>query len=106
MCQYQELAIGENGYIIRCRHCRHYQLCFAGVILSLAHSEFVQLLRQIAASDYQPGELYPHQRSIVLATPKQGIHLLLSPAELVLLKQMAETADNETRALDLLALFQ
>jgi hypothetical protein len=106
MCRYQELAMSENGYIIRCPECRHYQVCFEGIVLSFSEKEFRQLLREIRECGLPDLDVPPQTKTTIVATPKQGVHLWLSASQLLLLQQMAESADCEIKALDLLALFQ
>ena len=101
MCQYQQLASHENGYIIRCIECRHYQVHFARMILTLSEQEFLQLYKELESMKARIFE----EQVLVLKTPKKGVHLVLSDTDLVRFCEMAEIADNEIKAQHLLELF-
>lgn len=105
MCRYQQLAILETGYIIRCKQCEHYQIHFAKVILSLCEQDFYQLLKQIEVCIVENDAFHDPDRTVILNTPKIGVHLLLSQIELLQLRDMAEIADNEVKTLEMLDLF-
>lgn len=101
MCEYQHLCRRENGYIIRCPKCRHYEVHFARTILTLTDVEFFQLYHQL---DSVKPKAYSEQVH-VLTTPKQGVHMILSGIEVVEFYDMVERADSEARALELVELF-
>ena len=96
--------MSESGYIIRCNGCCHYQLCFAGTILTLCEKEFLQFLKYIQTC-YMP-ELDFDDKAVIISTPKQGVHLWVSSDDFSALKHLLETADCEIKALHLLALFK
>jgi hypothetical protein len=74
--------------------------------LSLTEKEFRLLLMHVR--DCTPeycDRVNADARSIVLATPKTGVHLFITYKELLQLQQMMETADEEVKVLELLQLF-
>lgn len=106
MCQFQELAVNEAGYVIRCAECRHYQVFYNNSIISLTQPEFETWLRQINYIAAQPGQMEDDQkRTVVLPTPKAGVHLYVTPFELIQLKLLMDAADDEVKALALIQLF-
>ena len=105
MCQFQQLYHDSEGYVIRCNECRHYQLLFNRIIFSLDEEEYQTFLISIAACklDLQQDT---SQKEIVLATPRRGVHLLLSQGQVAQLYCMLEEADTERKTLSFLQLFE
>jgi len=106
MCNFQELSRSKGGYVIRCNDCGHYQVYFSGLVLSLTQREFARWLTYI--EDYvcpvnENGSL--DERSAFIATPKAGVHLAVSPDDHARLQALMQKADNEAKALEMLALF-
>lgn len=104
MCQHEELVVNESGYVIRCRQCQHYQVFFGGIVLSLSKEEFFQMQQELSTVPEQPFSRI--SKSIMVATPKRGVHLWLSPAEIANLFQLLDEADTERQTKELFALFQ
>lgn len=101
MCQFQQLANHESGYIVRCIECRHYQVHFARMILTLTEQEFSQLYKEL---EFMKANTLDEQ-VLVLNTPKKEVHLVLSDRDVAGFYEMAENADNEIKALRLVELF-
>lgn len=107
MCQYQELAVADGHYVVRCAACRHFQISFQSVVLSISQEEFDWWLRQLDCQrPAEEAERFSTSRSVIVGTPKRGVHLLLEPGELHLLKSLLDKADVEARTAELLQLFQ
>ncbi|MDX1937926.1 MAG: DUF6686 family protein [Flavihumibacter sp.] len=105
-CEFTPLYTGENGYVVRCRQCGHYQVAFISTALSLNKQEF-HFFRQLVAQkstefSYAFAE---HSKCVILETACTGICLILTWKELNQLHQVLETADAEAQALDLIILF-
>lgn len=49
MCDYKVLAHNENGYIILCSNCIHYQLAFGTMAVTLEPENFEGFFEQITA---------------------------------------------------------
>lgn len=105
MCQFKQLYSSGTGYVIRCNQCNNLQVLFDGTMLSISEDEFETFLvhvRHHAGKEMPPD---PGIKSIVLATPRQGVHLVLSAREFRLLQNMLEEADVERKTLEMLELF-
>lgn len=105
MCQFQELYKGEEGCVIRCKGCRHYQLVFGGVVLSMNESEFKKFMRVVAAcrEDYLTCTV---TGDLPLPTMRQGVHLLLNQQKIMQLNAVLHAADAEAQTQSLLQLFR
>ena len=106
MCGFQYLYNGEDGYVVRCRNCGHYQFAFASVMLTLTEDEF-RLFGKLVKYKYDSvhESLSESSKSIVLPTPAPGISVLLTKNETARLCAILEEADNENKALMLISLF-
>lgn len=106
MCGFHYLYNGEDGYVVRCRECGHYQLAFASVMLTLTEDEF-RLFGKLVKYKYDSTHetLTESSKSIVLPTPAPGISVLLTKNEAARLCAILEEADNENKALMLISLF-
>ncbi len=47
MCNYDILAHNEDGYLILCQSCRHYQLAFGTMTVTFEPFHFEQFCRQL-----------------------------------------------------------
>jgi uncharacterized protein DUF6686 len=106
MCEFQSLYFGEDGYVVRCRECNHYQLAFCRTMLTLTEGEFQEFrsivefrYTEIENSFIEPG------KSIILETPLKEVHMLLSPIETRRFLEILEHADTELKAQGLINLF-
>ena len=104
MCTFQELYKGDEGYVIRCKGCQHYQLVFAGVVLSMNEDEFKKFTRVVEAcrEDYLTCSATGDRP---LPTMRQGVHLLLNQQKITQLSAMLQAADAEAQTQSLLQLF-
>lgn len=106
MCGFQYLYNGEDGYVVRCKNCGHYQLAFASIILTLSRSEFQSFCELAKYKCNEPDySLAEHSKSIILQTPAQGVFILLTKNEGDRLCEILEEADNEDKALCLMSMF-
>ncbi|WP_152268609.1 DUF6686 family protein [Agriterribacter humi] len=106
MCGFQYLYNGEDGYVVRCKNCGHYQIAFASFMLTLSQSEFQSFCELVKYKCNEPGySLTEYSKSIILQTPAQGVFILLTKNEDSRLYQILEEADNEDKALALMSLF-
>src|SRR5687767_9707671 len=101
MCRFQELYNSEGDYIVCCAECRHYQLLFNGVVLSMNQKEYSKFIEVVL--QYKNDLLPANEKSeIPVPTPRQGVHLLLDSDKIAALYGMLEAADTEAKALWLL----
>lgn len=105
MCTFEQLYRGQEGYIIRCTACLHYQLLFGGVVLSL-NSEEYKKFSVVAAACEQDFLNYTCTGDVPVPTMRQGVHLLLNSQKIQALNAMLEAADTEAKAMEMFALFQ
>lgn len=106
-CDFQSLYYGEEGYVVRCKQCGHYQIAFVSTMLTLTEPDFDIFCRQVgykAAQSYS--NMNQDSKIIMIATPSQDVHLILTPAELSRLHKTLEEADTEIKAQELLCLFK
>jgi len=106
-CDFQSLYYGEEGYVVRCRQCGHYQVAFISTMLTLNEADFFVFCKQVK---YRALQSYSHvnqdSKIIMIATPSQEVQLILTPGELVMLYKALEEADSEKKAQELLCLFR
>ncbi|MCH5600525.1 DUF6686 family protein [Niabella ginsengisoli] len=106
-CDFQSLYYGEDGYVVRCKQCGHYQVAFVSTMLTLSEADFYVFCKQV---NYKAAQSYSNvnhdSKIIMIATPSQDVHLILTPSELSRLQKTLEAADNEIKAQELLCLFK
>lgn len=105
-CNFEFLYSGEEGYVVKCIQCNHYQVAFGTTMLTLDEEAYAVFYRQIKyrALEFYSPEAY-HSKCVIIATPDQHVHLILTPIELNRLYYMMGQADNESKALGMLQLF-
>jgi hypothetical protein len=107
MCTYQTLFHEDSiGYVIRCGQCERFQVGYGSVIISFDQKDFETFCMKVA--DIRHGHFPvkdPRLKTMVLATPCEGLQLYLSQRELYELHDMLEHADIEFRSGQLLSLF-
>lgn len=106
-CHFQTLYIGEDGYVVRCKECGHYQLAYLCIMVTLEENEFRSFRRMI--HQHYDDSLHltnDHCKCIVVQTPATGTHFLFSRKEIKRFAQLLDEADTEEQALSMLALFQ
>ena len=106
MCEFQSLYFDDDGYVLRCKDCNHYQVAFISTILTLNEDNFQALCQLVKHNCNEPDYSFPEQnKSVVLQTPSNGICMLLTKLELKRFNKILEEADNESKALSLISLF-
>ena len=106
MCKWRTYYAGEDGYVVECADCRHVQLGFGTVMLTLTRPDFgvfADLVSQHWACHIPVGS---QRKCIVLPTPVPFYKVLLTEDELQGLERMLQLADNEMRTESLLGLFR
>lgn len=106
MCAFQSLYYSDDGYVVQCKDCGHYQLGFGTMMLSLSRNDFTTL-RKIVKCKYQETNIActENARNIVIPTPSQSSCLLLTREESDRFHEILEAADTEEKAQEMIALF-
>lgn len=107
MSQFECLSFNDDGYVIRCRECKYYHIAFCSTLLMISEEEFTVFCESVKQKcdeeDYQISE---HAKSIIIKTPYECIHMLLSKNEAKRFSHILEEADNEIRAQSIMSLFR
>lgn len=106
MCEFDELYFSHEGYVIYCKECHYYQVCYGTTVLTLTGADLGALYRSLEElldthKDYSDEEL----KQILVPTPYEGAHLLLSVRELAEFHTMLDQVSDEVAALSMIALF-
>lgn len=106
MCEFQSLYYNDDGYVVRCKDCGYYQLAFGTMMLSLSGMDYETLCKVVKKKhgeiDFAASE---HTRNVVVATPSQGLYMLLTREESNRLHDILEAADSEEKAREIMNLF-
>ena len=106
MCHFDSLYYGDDGYVVRCKQCGHYQVAFISTMLTLTENNFQALCKIVQhkciEADYCFAE---NSKSVIIQTASEGMYLLLTSGEVKRFNYILEEADNEEKALSLISLF-
>ena len=106
MCQFLNWYANEDGYVVQCRDCMHFQLSFGTTMLTLSEEQFQTFVAIVA---YKKQEMVSLQdsncKNIIVPTPSNSVNIILNEKDLNFLYDMTQTADNEVKANQLLSLF-
>lgn len=106
-CQFQTLYMGEDGYVVRCKECGHYQLAYLCIMVTLEEKEFSSFCRMIQQHYEDSIHLSNDNcKCVVVQTPASGTHFLFSRKEIRRFAELLDSADTEERTQNILALFQ
>lgn len=93
MCNYKILAHNENGYVILCYSCRHYQLAFGTTAVTFDPADFKLFLEQV---DQLVQEVdcngFEKQKRIPLEIACKCAMMILNYTELLKLHQLLDEA--------------
>lgn len=106
MCEFDELYFSREGYVIYCKECHYYQVCYGTAVLTLTGADLAALYHSLGDlmsvhQDCSDDEL----KQILVPTPYEGAHLLLSVRELNQFHTMLDQVSDEVAALSMIALF-
>lgn len=105
-CEFQSLYFGDEGYVVRCKQCGHYQVAFMSIILTLTENDFIAFCSIVKSKSVEMDEVMPeHCKCVVIRTPAEGICFLLTRNEASRFSVMLEEADTEAKTLSLIKLF-
>jgi hypothetical protein len=106
MCEFQSLYFNNDGYVVRCKQCGHYQIAFGSTMLTLVKKDFEAICKMVKyKSSEKDSSFSEHSKCVVIPTPSYGLHMLLTKNEANRFNEILEEADNEAKALCLLSLF-
>lgn len=107
MCEFQSLYFADDGYVVRCGKCGHYQLAFASSMLNMTEDEYKNICRAVKIKAAEPDHYNnPSAKCVVIPTASKSTCLLLTRAEAARLQEILEDADTEEKALAMLSLFR
>ena len=106
-CHFQTLYCGEDGYIVRCKECGHYQLAYLCVMITLEEKEF-RSFRRMIQQHYEDSLHLSNEycKCVVVQTAAAGTNFLFSGREIKRFNELLDEADTEQQAQSMLALFQ
>ena len=106
MGEFQSLYYGDDGYVVRCNQCDHYQFAFLSTMLTVDTAGFNMLCRMVKQKCLEEtNALADHSKCIIVPTPAEGIYMLLTKTGASRFSEILEEADNEEKALSLISLF-
>lgn len=105
-CQFKTLYTGEDGYVVRCKECGHYQLAYLCVMVTLDEKEF-RSFRRMVQQHYEDSLCITNDfcKCIVIPTPAANTCFLFTKREITRFVQLLDEADNEEKALALMKFF-
>ena len=106
-CHFQKLYSGEDGYVVRCKECGHYQLAYLCVMVMLDEKEFRSFCRMVQ-QQYENSLHITNDlcKCVVVQTPAAGTCFLFTKREIKRFTELLDEADTEERAQVLFALFR
>ena len=105
-CNYQTLFFSEEGFVARCKSCGHYHVAFMSFMFVLPEDAFMELYRETAwRVQCRDGGFAETSKSVMIPTHSRWAFIMLTRKELDVFFNMLEEADNESRALQLISLF-
>ena len=106
MCDFQNLYLENNSFVVRCKNCQSYQIGFATSIFNCTQEDFHAFCNMSARRlAMECNNLDDYAKTIILPTPYFGVSLFLTKKELQHLCGMLEQADTEEKAQSLIRMF-
>lgn len=106
-CTFQTLFFSEEGFVARCSTCGHFHVAFMSFMFIIREDAFTELYREtmlrVKEGDYSFSE---KSKSVMIPTHTKSAFIMLTRNELMLFSNMLEEADNEYKALSMMALFK
>lgn len=94
MCEHKVLSHNQNGYIIRCIECGHFQIGFGTTVISFTPDQFVRF-KKSAELQYillKKDKSIPLRKDIDLPTFCENVKIMLNHVELIKLWNLIEEA--------------
>ena len=93
MCDYKVLSHNENGYIILCNSCSHYQLAFGTTAVTIEPDNFKVFFEQVkAVKKDTDGNGFEKQKRISLNIFSRFSMMVLTYDELICLYELLDEA--------------
>jgi len=106
MCHYKHWYFNDEGYVVQCERCNHFQVSFGTTMLTLDAANYHTLVKMVAGRRNNHVSVNDiDAKCVVLPTPCSSIHTVLSQKELFQLHDMLQEADTEMKTQELLNLF-
>jgi hypothetical protein len=105
-CHFQTLYTGEDGYVVRCKECGHYQLAYLCVMVTLEEKQFCSFRKRIQ-QQYEDSLYLSNDncKCVVVHTAATGTNFLFTRREIKRFAELLDEADTEERAQSILQLF-
>ena len=106
-CEFQSFYFADDGYVVYCKNCGHYQVAFMCICLTLTKEDYAAFRKLVAMHHNQPDYSFSECcKNIIIKTPAEGISFILTKNETKRLNEILEEADTEEKTLALLHLFR
>ncbi|MFT3702879.1 MAG: hypothetical protein QM802_10935 [Agriterribacter sp.] len=106
MCQFRNWYSDEGGYVIQCDDCKHFQVSFGTTMLTLSEQQYEAFtLAILQKKESHVCMQDPDCKCILLPTPCNAIHIILSEKELMHLHGMTQTVDIDIKTEAMINLF-
>lgn len=93
MCNYKILSHNEDGYIILCHSCKHYQMAFGTTAVTFEPQDFKRFCRQVhGLNNTMHSNGFDWQKRIPVKIFCKCVMMVLSYAELLRLHNLLEQA--------------
>lgn len=107
MCEFQTLHCSNDGYVVRCKECGHYQIGYGSTMLTLGDNDFETLcnvvMHKCAEEDCPSSN---NCKRVIIPTVCKSMSILLTYKEALRFNEILQEADNEMKALELMDMFQ
>jgi len=105
-CKFQSLYYGDDGYVVHCKQCGHYQLAYMCICITVNEQDY-HAFCSIVNRSYEEAKyiVAEHSKCVTIQTPAEGIFFLLTTAEAKRFTEILEEADTEAKAQTLMSLF-
>lgn len=104
MCSYNTLHVNEDGYVIKCNSCMHFQVAFGTTALVFTKGEYIDFC-EIVCSEIKEVQYdgFPQSKSIFIPTKSRDIALIFSYREIIKLHNVLINANLILQAQELIS---
>ncbi len=104
MCEFQELYLNDDGFVILCKDCGHYQVCYGSTMLTFTKEDFKTFCKIVKDKSLEK-TVCANAKCIIIPTPYTGVGILLTKKEAMGFYAMLDKSDTEEKALLLISMF-
>lgn len=91
MCTHRILAQNDNGYIILCKKCNHFQIAFGTTVICLSEIQYEEFKLQVEDQlNFYKNDGFPQQKIIQLQIFSANVQMVVSFNELLKLIELLE----------------